>query len=58
MNEDNRRIDKIDNDILEWVLDNSYSIETITPKKLIKIIDIKQNEPDRWKEMSSIKFGV
>ena len=24
----------------------------------IKIIDIKQNEPDRWKEMSSIKFGV
>ena len=58
MNEDNRWIDKIDNDILEWVLDNSYSIETITPKKLIKIIDIKQNEPDRWKEMSSIKFGV
>lgn len=58
MNKDNRWIDKIDNDILEWVLDNSYSIETITPKKLIKIIDIKQNEPDRWKEMSSIKFGV
>ena len=58
MNEDNRWIDRIDNDILEWVLDNSYSIETITPKKLIKIIDIKQNEPDRWKEMSSIKFGV
>tara|TARA_B100000886_G_C20376878_1_gene472155 strand:+ start:121 stop:297 length:177 start_codon:yes stop_codon:yes gene_type:complete len=58
MNEDNSWIDRIDNGILEWVLDNSYSIETITPKKLIKIIDIKQNEPDRWKEMSSIKFGV
>ena len=58
MNEDNSWIDRIDNDILEWVLDNSYSIETITPKKLIKIIDIKQSEPDRCKEMSSIKFGV
>ena len=58
MNEDNRWIDKIDNDILEWVLNNSDSIETITPRMLIKIIDIKQSEPDRWKEMASIKFGV
>ena len=24
----------------------------------IKIIDIKKSEPDRWKEMSNIKFGV
>ena len=58
MNEDNRWLDKIDNDILEWVLNNSDSIETITPRMLIKIIDIKQSEPDRWKEMASIKFGV
>jgi hypothetical protein len=25
---------------------------------LIKIMDIKKSEPDRWKEMSNIKFGV
>ena len=38
----------------------SYSdnIEAITPRMLIKIIDIKQSEPDRWKEMSNIKFGI
>ena len=58
MNENNRWIDKIDNDILEWILDNADSIETITPRMLIKIIDIKQGEPDRWKGMFNIKFGV
>ena len=58
MSDDNRWTDKIDHEILEWVLSNSESIETITPRMLIKIIDIKQSEPDRWKEMSNIKFGV
>mgnify|MGYP001426746649 FL=1 len=58
MSDEQRWTDKIDNEILEWVLNNSDSIETITPRMLIKIIDIKQNEPDRWKEMSNIKFGV
>ena len=58
MSDDNRWTDKIDNEILEWVLNNSNNIETITPRMLIKIIDIKQSEPDRWKEMSNIKFGV
>ena len=58
MSDDQRWTDKIDNEILEWVLNNSDSIETITPRMLIKIIDIKQNEPDRWKEMSNIKFGI
>ena len=58
MSDDNRWTDKIDNEILEWVLNNSDNIETITPRMLIKIIDIKQSEPDRWKEMSNIKFGV
>ncbi len=58
MSDDNRWTDKIDNEILEWVLSNSESIETITPRMLIKIIDIKLNEPDRWKEMSNIKFGI
>ena len=53
-----RWTDKIDNEILEWVLNNSDSIETITPRMLIKITDIKQSEPDRWKEMSNIKFGI
>ena len=58
MSDNQRWTDKIDNEILEWVLNNSNSIETITPRMLIKIIDIKQNEPDRWKEMSNIKFGI
>ena len=58
MSDDQRWTDKIDNEILEWVLNNSESIETITPRMLIKIIDIKQSEPDRWREMSNIKFGI
>ena len=58
MSDEQRWTDKIDNEILEWVLNNSNNIETITPRMLIKIIDIKQSEPDRWKEMSNIKFGV
>ena len=58
MSDDNRWTNKIDNEILEWVLNNSESIETITPRMWIKIIDIKQSEPDRWKEMSNIKFGI
>ena len=58
MSDEQRWTDKIDKEILEWVLNNFDSIETITPRMLIKIIDIKQSEPDRWKEMSNIKFGV
>ena len=58
MSDEQRWTDKIDREILEWVLNNSDSIETITPRMLIKIIDIKQSEPDRWKEMSNIKFGI
>tara|TARA_B100001248_G_C27035124_1_gene298210 strand:- start:257 stop:433 length:177 start_codon:yes stop_codon:yes gene_type:complete len=58
MSDDPRWTDKIDNEILEWVLNNSDSIEKITPRMLIKIKDIKQSEPDRWKEMSNIKFGI
>ena len=41
-----------------WVLENSASIESITPRVLMKIMDIKNAEPDRWKEMANIKFGV
>ena len=44
MSDDQRWADKIDNEILEWVLNNSDSIETITPRMLIKIIDIKQSK--------------
>ena len=58
MSDGQRWTDKIDNEILEWVLNNSDNIEAITPRMLIKIIDIKQSEPDRWKEMSNIKFGI
>ena len=48
----------IDNDVLIWVLENSTNIESITPRMLMKIMDIKIAEPDRWKEMANIKFGV
>ena len=48
----------IDNDVLHWVLENSDTIESITPKVLLKIMDIKVAEPDRWKEMANIKFGI
>ena len=58
MNNDNRWTENIDHEILAWVLENSKTIETITPRMLIKISDIKNSEPDRWKEMSNIKFGV
>ena len=58
MNDNDRWTDNIDYEILAWVLENSNAIETITPRKLIKILDIKNSEPERWKEMSNIKFGV
>ena len=58
MCDDQRWTNKIDNEILEWVLNNLDSIEKITPRMLIKIIDIKQSELDRWREMSNIKFGI
>tara|TARA_E500000178_G_C16790871_1_gene647952 strand:+ start:342 stop:518 length:177 start_codon:yes stop_codon:yes gene_type:complete len=58
MSDENRWTDKIDREILEWVFSNIDDIETVTPRMFIKIIDIKKTEPDRWKEMSNIKFGV
>ena len=58
MSDDNRWTDKTDNEVLECVLNNSDSIEKITPRMLIKILDIKQNEPNRWKQMSNIKFSI
>ncbi len=58
MNEDYNLSMVIDNDVLMWVLENSASIESITPRVLMKIMDIKNAEPDRWKEMANIKFGV
>ena len=58
MSDDNRWTDNIDHEILAWVLENSNTIEAITPRMLIKILDFKNSEPDRWKEMSNIKFGV
>ena len=58
MSDDDKWTTKIDNEILSWVLENSNDIESITPRMLIKISDIKINEPERWKEMANIKFGI
>ena len=49
---------KLDKDVLDWVVENYTNIETVTPRMIIKIVDMKNSEPDRWKEMSSIKFGI
>ena len=58
MSDNQRQTDIIDNEILEWVLNNSDSVEKIILRILIKIIDIKQSELVRWREMSNIKFGI
>ena len=58
MNEENNWTAHIDKTVLEWVLENINDIETITPRMLVKIKEIKDSEPERWKEMSNIKFGV
>ncbi len=58
MSEENNWTASIDKEVLEWVLENIDNIETVTPRVLVKIMDIKNSEPDRWKEMSNIKFGV
>ena len=49
---------KLDREVLEWVVENYSNIETVTPRMIIKIADMKSTEPDRWKEMANIKFGV
>ncbi len=49
---------KLDKEILDWVVENFANIETVTPRMLIKICDMKNTEPDRWKEMANIKFGA
>ena len=49
---------KLDKDVLDWVVENYTNIETVTPRMIIKISDLKNSEPDRWKEMANIKFGA
>ena len=49
---------KLDKEVLEWVVENYTNIETVTPRMIIKIADMKNSEPDRWKEMANIKFGA
>jgi len=49
---------KLEKEVIEWVLHNYDSIETVNPRMLIKIMDLKNSEPERWQEMANIKFGV
>ncbi len=58
MNDDYDLSMVISKDVLIWVVENSETIENITPRVLMKIMDIKNAEPDRWKEMANIKFGI
>ena len=58
MNKDYNLTLEIHTDVLKWTLENSKNIEKITARMLLKIMDIKISEPDRWREMANIKFGV
>ena len=49
---------KLDKEVLEWIVENYANIETVTPRMIIKIEDMQNAEPDRWKEMANIKFGA
>ena len=49
---------KVEKDILEWIIENYNNIETVTPRMILKTIDLKTSEPERWKEMANRKFGV
>ncbi len=49
---------KLDKEALEWVIDNYSNIEKVTARMLIKLMDLKISEPDRWKQMANIKFGI
>ncbi len=49
---------KVEKEVLEWLIDNYNEIETVTPRMIVKITELRTSEPDRWKEMANIKFGV
>ena len=49
---------KVDKEVLVWIIENYNNIETVTPRMILKINDLRISEPDRWKEMANIKFGV
>ena len=49
---------KLEKEVLQWIVENYENIETVTPRMIIKIMDLHKSEPDRWKEMANIKFGV
>ena len=40
------------------LVENYSNIETVTPRMILKLLDIRKSEPDRWREMANIKFGV
>ena len=49
---------KIEKEALEWIVENYSNIETVTPRMILMLLDIRKSEPDRWREMANIKFGV
>ena len=58
MTEDYDITTKVEKDVLEWIVENYSNIETVTPRMILKTVDLKISEPERWKEMANIKFGV
>ena len=58
MTEDYDITTKVEKDVLEWIVENYSNIETATPRMILKTVDLKTSEPERWKEMANIKFGV
>ena len=58
MNNDYDLTTKLDKEALEWVIDNYSNVEKVTPRMLMKLMDLKTSEPERWQQMANIKFGV
>ena len=58
MNDEYDITTKVEKEVLEWIIENYNNIETVTPRMILKTVDLKMSEPDRWKEMANIKFGV
>ena len=58
MTEDYDITTKVEKDVLEWIVENYSNIETVTPRMILKTVDLKTSEPERWKEMANINFGV
>ena len=50
MNNDYDLTTKLDKEALEWVIDNYSNVEKVTPRMLMKLMDLKTSEPEDGKK--------